>query len=74
MKRIVLWVEEETVFDMVKKADDNAQGFGTRLAMMVLGGGEMGMIEAIGLAVYGVTVVEKSTVPPEQLQETKDNG
>jgi len=63
MKQITLNIDSSAMFDLVKRADDNGAALGSRLVMMLMTSGEMSVIEAIGLAVYGVTVTDVRDVP-----------
>jgi hypothetical protein len=66
VKQIVLNVDQAAMFDLVARSNNSAAGVGNRLAAMVLGGGEMDFLEALGLAVYGITVVDVKDLTDEE--------
>jgi hypothetical protein len=68
--QITLEVDDVMLFDMLHKMQGDTKALGSRLAGLLLTG-EIGTIDAIGMAVYGVTHVETTpaiTAQPEESQ------
>lgn len=54
-RTITLTVDDRVLFDMVKAAGDGGTALGLRLVTALLTGGSAGVVDDLGMAVYGVT-------------------
>lgn len=64
MKRLVTFeVDDDTLFDAVRKMGGDCSALGTRIVETLLLG-DSGFCTALGMAVYGVVMVGSKQAPP----------
>lgn len=59
--RVTFEVDQSALFDTLHKMEGNMGPVGERLVATLLMG-EAGFIDAVGLSIYGIEVVEKTSV------------
>jgi hypothetical protein len=62
-KLITFEVDTDAYWDMVAKVGDGGHAIGSRLACVLLAPNQVGILDTIGMAVYGVTLASVSDAP-----------
>jgi hypothetical protein len=70
--RLTFEVDQIQLFDTLKKLDGDWSFLGNRLVEVMLGG-EAGFRDAIGMAMYGITLVTEPQAQGESEEERSDD-